>query len=395
MDTYVKIILKQGKEKSVQRMHPWIFSGAIKKIEGTPHEGDLAEVFSNDYEFLAIGHYQIGSIAVKIFSFQKLKPDMNFWRQKINTAYGLRKKLGLTSNYNNNVYRLLNGEGDGMPGLIVDFYNGVAVLQMHSIGMYRLRKKLVVILQEIYRSALVAVFDKSEHTLPFKAGLNVKNEFLFGSKSRVEVIENSCRFNIDIALGQKTGFFIDQRDNRKLLLNYVKDKDVLNMFCYTGGFSVYALKGGAAKVHSVDTSDQAIELTNRNIKLNFNSNEKHQSFSADAFSFLSNIKDMYDVIIIDPPAFAKHQDALNKALQGYKRLNAKAIEQIRSGGILFTFSCSQVVSKENFRKSVFAAAANTGRNVRILHQLAQPPDHPVSIYHPEGEYLKGLVVYVD
>jgi 23S rRNA (cytosine1962-C5)-methyltransferase len=395
MGTFIKLILKPGKEKSVLRMHPWIFSGAVKNIEGTSREGDIAEVFSSDHEFLALGHYQIGSIAVRIFSFEKLDPDLNFWKQKIITAYELRKKLRLIGNDNNNVYRLVNGEGDGMPGLIIDYYNGVVVLQMHSIGMYLLRELLVTILQEIFHYELIAVFDKSKHTLPYKTGLHARNEFLLGSQALIEVIENGCRFNVDISSGQKTGFFIDQRDNRELLLKYVKDRDVLNMFCYTGGFSVYALKGGAAKVHSVDTSDQAVELTNNNINLNFNKNRKHQSFSADAFTYLNNIKDLYDVIIVDPPAFAKHQDAISNALQGYKRLNAKAIEQIRSGGILFTFSCSQVVSKEDFRKSVFAAAANTGRNVRILHQLAQPPDHPVSIYHPEGEYLKGLVIYID
>jgi 23S rRNA (cytosine1962-C5)-methyltransferase len=395
MNTYVKIILKSGKEKSLMRMHPWIFSGAIKKIEGTPREGDVVQVFSNDQQFLATGHYQIGSIAIRIFSFHQLTPDLSFWMQKIKAAYELRNKLALTDNDKINVYRLVNGEGDGMPGLIIDFYNGIAVLQMHSIGMYNLREQLVRVLQEVYGPGLLAVFDKSEHTLPHKDGLNAKNEFLFGDQTLVEVIENGCRFSIDIAMGQKTGFFIDQRDNRKLLTNYVKSKDVLDVFCYTGGFSVYALKGGAASVHSVDSSNQAIELTNKNIKLNFSKEEKHQSFSTDAFGFLNNIRDKYDIIVLDPPAFAKHQDALNNALQGYKRLNAKAIEQIRSGGILFTFSCSQVITKENFRKSVFAAAANTGRNVRILHQLTQPPDHPVSIYHPEGEYLKGLVVHVE
>jgi 23S rRNA (cytosine1962-C5)-methyltransferase len=395
MNALVKIVLKPGKEQSIMRLHPWIFSGAIKKIEGSPHEGDVVEVFSNEHEYLATGHYQIGSIAIRIFSFQQLTPDSEFWRRKIQNAYNLREILNLTNNPETNVYRLVNGEGDGMPGLIVDFYNGIAVIQMHSIGMYRVRELIADVLKGIYQHRLVAIFDKSEGTLPFKANLGAKNEFLFGNQPSVEVIEFGCRFGIDVTTGQKTGFFIDQRDNRQLLTQYVRGKNVLNMFCYTGGFSVYALMGGAVSVHSVDSSSQAIELTEKNMQLNGINAEQHLSVNADAFGFLNSIRDAYDVIILDPPAFAKHQDALHNALQGYKRMNAKAIEQIRTGGILFTFSCSQVVSKENFRKSVFAAAANTGRHVRILHQLTQPPDHPVSIYHPEGEYLKGLVLQVE
>jgi len=377
------------------RLHPWIFSGAIKKIDGSPREGDVVEIFSHEKEYLATGHYQIGSIAVRIFSFQQLIPDSEFWKGKIQNAYNLRESLNLTDNRETNVYRLVNGEGDGIPGLIIDFYNGVAVIQMHSIGMYHVRELIADVLKDIYQDRLVAIYDKSETTLPFKANLGAKNEFLFGNLPSVEVIEFGCRFSIDIITGQKTGFFIDQRDNRQLLVHYVQGKQVLNMFCYTGGFSVYAFKGGAALVHSVDSSSKAIELTGKNIQLNRINEDRHLSINADAFSYLNSIRDAYDVIILDPPAFAKHQDALNNALQGYKRLNAKAIEQIRTGGILFTFSCSQAVSKENFRKSVFAAAANTGRHVRILHQLTQPPDHPVSIYHPEGEYLKGLVLQVE
>jgi 23S rRNA (cytosine1962-C5)-methyltransferase len=288
----------------------------------------------------------------------------------------------------------VNGEGDGLPGFIIDFYNGIAVTQMHSIGMYRQREMFAEILRELYGDKLRAVFDKSESTVPFKAGLNPKNEFLFGDQPATEVIENGCRFAIDVATGQKTGFFIDQRDNRELLARYSAGKDVLNMFCYTGGFSVYALRGGARSVHSVDSSAQAVQLTDHNVSINPGFAGTHESVATDAFSYLNDIRDRYDVIVLDPPAFAKHQDALNNALQGYKRLNAKAIDQIRPGGILFTFSCSQVVTKENFRKSVFAASANTGRPVRILHQLTQPPDHPVSMYHPEGEYLKGLVCEV-
>jgi 23S rRNA (cytosine1962-C5)-methyltransferase len=377
------------------RRHPWIFSGAIKKIIGQPQEGDVAEIFSNEMEYLATGHYQIGSIAVRIFSFDQVVPDENFWRSKLQHALRLRKTLGLTDNLQTNVYRMVNGEGDGLPGLIIDFYAGLLVFQMHSIGMYRTRELFSALLREMYDGQVKAVFDKSEATLPFKANLGARNGFLWGQGSRAEVIENGCVFNIDVAEGQKTGFFIDQRENRQLLTNFVKYRNVLNMFCYTGGFSVYALKGGAAMVHSVDSSSQAISLTEENIRLNNFQEQRHKAVDADAFSYLNDIRDLYDVIILDPPAFAKHQDALNNALQGYKRLNAKAIEQIRTGGLLFTFSCSQVVSKENFRKSVFAAAANTGRHVRILYQLTQPPDHPVSIYHPEGEYLKGLVLQVE
>jgi 23S rRNA (cytosine1962-C5)-methyltransferase len=395
MNALIKIILKPGKEQSIMRLHPWIFSGAIKKIDGSPHEGDVVEIFSNEKAYLATGHYQIGSIAIRIFSFQQLIPDIEFWKGKIQNAYNLRKSLNLTDNPETNVYRLVNGEGDGMPGLIIDFYNGIAVIQMHSIGMYRIRDIIAEVLKELYRNRLVAIYDKSETSLPFKANLGAKNEFIFGNSPSVEIIESGCRFSIDLITGQKTGFFIDQRDNRQLLVQYVQGKQVLNMFCYTGGFSVYALRGGASLVHAVDSSSQAIELTEKNIRLNGINDDRHLAINAEAFSYLNNIRDAYDVIILDPPAFAKHQDALNNALQGYKRLNAKAIEQIRTGGILFTFSCSQVVSKENFRKSVFAAAANTGRHVRILHQLTQPPDHPISIYHPEGEYLKGLVLQVE
>jgi len=376
-------------------MHPWIFSGAIKKIEGNPAEGDTVNVFSSEGAFLAMGHYQIGSIAVRIFSFQEDTPDREFWKSRLLEAYSLRKLLGLTENETTNVYRLVNGEGDGMPGLVIDYYNGIVVLQMHSIGMYRIRQLLADALNDIYSGRLTAIYDKSESTLPFKANLGAKNELVKGLATATEVKENGFRFTIDVSTGQKTGFFIDQRDNRQLLTRYVAGKNVLNMFCYTGGFSVYAMGAGAAMVHSVDSSSPAMEITDRNIELNSGNDGRHKSITTDAFGFMSNIDDAYDVIILDPPAFAKHLDALNNALMGYKRLNAKAIEQIRKGGILFTFSCSQVVSKENFRKSVFAAAANSGRHVRILHQLTQPPDHPVSIYHPEGEYLKGLVLQVE
>lgn len=390
-----RIVLKPGKEQSIKRKHPWIFSGAIQKIEGQLSEGDVVNIYSSEGEYLATGHYQIGSIAVRIFSFDEIVPDEVFWKSKIKNAWLVREQLGLTDNPQTNVYRLVNGEGDGMPGLVIDYYNGVAVMQMHSVGMYRIRKVLAAVLDDLYGSRLTAVFDKSESTLPFKANLGAKNEFLSGSASVVEVIENGNRFAVDIREGQKTGFFIDQRDNRLLLTRYVQGKKVLNMFSYTGGFSVYALRAGASEVCSVDSSANAMEITERNLTMNSLTDGRHKSSVSDAFSFLNDIKNQYDVIILDPPAFAKHLDSLHNALIAYKRLNSKAIDQIKPGGILFTFSCSQVVSRENFRKSVFAAAANSGRHVRILYQLVQPPDHPVSIFHPEGEYLKGLVLYVE
>lgn len=392
---YPKVILKSGKDQSVRRYHPWIFSGAIKKIIGNVNEGDLVIVTDNKDEFLAIGHYQIGSIAVRIVSFEEKTIDTDFWKEKIKKAYDLRKTFGLAENENNNVYRLVHAEGDGMPGLIIDYYNGTAVLQMHSIGMYLNREHFIEALKEIYGENLKAVYDKSEATIPFKSEIEAKNGYLFGSSVEKVVLEYGNKFKVNWEEGQKTGFFIDQRENRKLLAEYSKDRSVLNVFGYTGGFSVYAMKGGAKEVHSVDSSKKAIDLTNQNIELNFEDTSRHKAFAVDAFEFLNDIDNKYDLIILDPPAFAKHQNVLHNALQGYKRLNAKAIEKIKPGGILFTFSCSQVVSKENFRKTIFTAAANTGRNVRILHQLSQPIDHPVNIYHPESEYLKGLVVYVD
>ncbi len=395
MEPFSRVILKSGKEQSIKRLHPWIFSGAIKKIEGKPAEGDTVEIFSNSGEYLATGHYQIGSIAVRIYSFYQVTPDLAFWTMKFRAAWDLRNTLGLTDNENTNVYRLVNGEGDGMPGFIVDYYNGIVVMQMHSVGMYLLREQLAEVIKALYGEKLLSIYDKSESTIPVKAGLGIKNKFIYGDQSVIEITENGCHFSIDVISGQKTGFFIDQRENRELLTRYCKGKDVLNMFCYTGGFSVYALHGGANSVDSVDSSAQAVELTKQNVSLNPKTDGKHQTFTEDAFSFLNDIADKYDVIILDPPAFAKHTDALDNALMAYKRLNAKAIEQIRPGGIIFTFSCSQVVNRENFRRSVFVAAANTGRNVRVLHQLVQPPDHPVSIYHPEGEYLKGLVLEVE
>jgi 23S rRNA (cytosine1962-C5)-methyltransferase len=390
-----KIFLKPGKEQSIKRFHPWIFSGAIGKSEGKPEEGDAVNVYSADGEFLALGHCQIGSIAVRILSFEPANPDFEFWKMKIEKAWNLRKSIGIAGNSETNVFRLVHAEGDGMPGLIVDYYNGTAVIQMHTVGMYLVREMLVKALKEVIGDELKAVYNKSAKSLPFKADISSEDEYLLGEEGETEVLENGLRFKVDWHDGQKTGFFIDQRENRRLVQEFARNRDVLNMFCYTGGFSFYAMKGGARLVHSVDSSAKAIELTNQNVELNFAGDTRHESFTADAFEFMRNIKDKYDLIILDPPAFAKHRDAVHQALQAYKRINTRAFEQIRSGGIVFTFSCSQVVSKEKFREAVFSAAAISGRNVRILHQLTQPADHPVNIYHPEGEYLKGLVLYVE
>lgn len=390
----IKIVLKSGKEQSVFRYHPWIFSGAIKKIYGEPVEGDLVDIFDNNNSFLAVGHYQPSSIAVRILSFEQVDPDINFFREKIKKAIDYRKNTGIIDNPEINVFRLVHGEGDGLSGLIIDYYNGVVVMQMHSIGFYRIRHEIADIIKELLKDQVIAIYDKSETTIPHMADITGVNEFLYGKSDPVIVTEYGYKFKIDWTTGQKTGFFIDQRENRKLLEQFSDGKSVLNMFGYTGGFSVYAMKN-ASMVHTVDSSAQAIDLADENIKLNYGEDKRHKSFQVDAFEYLENIKNKYDVIILDPPAFAKHKNALSNALQGYKRLNKKAIEQIKPGGIIFTFSCSQVVTKENFRKSVFAAAANTGRSVRILYQVGQPPDHPVNIYHPESEYLKGLVIYVE
>lgn len=392
---YPKVILKSGKDQSVRRFHLWIFSGAIKKIIGNVNEGDLVMVTDNKDEFLALGHYQIGSIAVRIISFEEKELENSFLFDRISKAYKLRKDFGFTDNEKNNVYRLVHAEGDGLPGLIIDYYNGTAVIQMHSIGMYLNRNLIIDALKEIYDDKLIAIYDKSESTIPFKSNIEAKNEYIYGESKDKVVIEYGSKYKVNWEEGQKTGFFIDQRENRKLLAEYSKNKSVLNVFGYTGGFSVSAMFGGAKLVHSVDSSKKAIDLTNENIDLNFEDTSRHEAFAVDAFEYLNDIKDKYDIIILDPPAFAKHHNVLHNALQGYKRINAKAIENIKPGGLLFTFSCSQVVSKENFRKTIFTAAAITGRNVRILHQLSQPIDHPINIYHPESEYLKGLVVHVE
>jgi len=391
---HIKIILKSGKDQSVRRYHPWIFSGAIKKMIGNPAEGDLVDVYDNKDTFLAVGHYQPSSIAVRILSFEQVIPDIDFFREKIREAINYRLAIGIIDDPDINVYRLIHAEGDGLPGLIIDFYNGVAVMQMHSIGFYRIRSEIASILKDLLKDKIIAVYDKSETTIPHMSGITGTNEFLYGNSDPVIVTENGYKFKIDWTTGQKTGFFIDQRENRKLLEKYSNGRSVLNMFGYTGAFSVYAMKN-ASTVHTVDSSLPAIKLANENIILNYGDDPRHQSFQVDAFEYLNNIKNQYDLIILDPPAFAKHHNVLSNALQGYKRLNMRAIEQIKPGGIIFTFSCSQVVTKENFKKSVFVAAANTGRSVRILHQMNQPSDHPVNIYHPESEYLKGLVIYVE
>ncbi len=395
MQPLAKVILKKGKEESMERFHPWVFSGAIDRIDGSVEEGDLVSVQKSDGKIIGYGHCAIGSIAVRLFSFGEALPGDSFWKTRIEQAYLLRKRLGLTDAPDINVYRLIHGEGDGLPGLIADYYNGTVVLQAHSVGMWLVRDAIVEALKAVLGEKLIAVYDKSAKTLPFKANIEAKDGYLFGDSSVGEVLEYGNHFKVDWQEGQKTGFFIDQRENRRLLSRYAQNKTVLNMFCYTGGFSFSALQGGASLVHSVDSSAKAIELTNENVALNFPGDSRHESFVADAFDFMHDIKDKYDLIVLDPPAFAKHRNVLSQALQGYKRLNAKAFQQIKPGGILFTFSCSQVVTRNNFREAVFSAAAIAGREVRILHQLSQPVDHPINMYHPEGEYLKGLVLYVE
>jgi 23S rRNA (cytosine1962-C5)-methyltransferase len=395
MSKFVKVILNSGKDAAVRRFHPWVFSGAIKKIYGEVIEGDVVEVYSNHDEYLGTGHYQVGSIAIRIFSFHQIEPDYDFWKSKIEKAYALREMLGLTNDPHTNVYRLCHAEGDGMPGLIIDYYNGTMVLQTHSIGMHLIKAELVKALQEIYGERLKAVYDKSAETMPKNAELKASDGYLHGEKDTDHISENDCKFYVDWETGQKTGFFIDQRMNRKLLSHYSKGKSVLNLYCYSGAFSVYASQAGASMVHSVDSSKKAIELTDKNILLNNIDPSIHQSFVSDAMDYMKNINDMYDVIILDPPAFAKHQDARSHAIQGYKRLNIEALKQIKKNGILFTFSCSQVIDKYLFQSTVISAAILAGRNVRILHQLSQPPDHPISAFHPEGEYLKGLVLHVE
>ncbi len=394
-DKIRKIQLKPGKEQSLMRKHPWIFSGALQKPPAGLEEGETVDVYSSAGEYLATGYYQVGSIAIRVLSFSPVNDRESFWLEKMKTALSLRESMGLTNNRQTNVYRLVNAEGDGMPGLIVDFYNGVAVMQMHTVGIYKNREIILQSLIEVLGDKLKGVFDKSVSTLPYKAKIEPQDGFVFGNSGSRLVMENGFKFLVDWEGGQKTGFFVDQRENRQLLETFSKGRKVLNTFSYTGGFSVYALRGGANLVHSVDSSAKAIEMAIENVKLNFGEEPRHEAFAADVGKFLRKPVQNYDLIVLDPPAFAKHGNVLENALQGYKRLNARAMEIIQPGGIVFTFSCSQVVSRENFRKSVFAAAANAGRQVKILHQLSQPADHPVSIYHPEGEYLKGLVLQVE
>lgn len=393
---YKKVFLKPGKEESLRRFHPWVFSGALARVEGEPEEGEVVDVYTSKKEFIACGHYQIGSIAVRVLTFQQETIDADFWKRRLQVAKDLRMALGLIGNPNNNTYRLVHGEGDNLPGLIIDVYDHTAVMQAHSAGMHMYRMEIADALSEVMGDVIRHIYYKSETTLPYKADLAAtENGFLKGGSPENIAMENGLKFHVDWLKGQKTGFFVDQRENRALLERYARGRSVLNMFCYTGGFSFYAMRGGAKLVHSVDSSAKAIDLTNENVKLNFPGDERHQAFAEDAFKFLDRMGDQYDLIILDPPAFAKHRDALRNALRGYSKLNAKAFEKIRPGGILFTFSCSQVVSKQDFRNAVFTAAAQSRRSVRILHQLTQPGDHPVNIYHPEGEYLKGLVLYVE
>lgn len=395
MHDYVKVFLKPKKEESLKRFHPWVFSGAIRNIEGEPAEGEVVNVYDVNGRFLAVGHYQIGSIAVRLLAFEERIIDKDFWKERIEKAYGIRKMLGLVNGDINNTFRLVHGEGDSLPGLVIDVYAHTAVMQAHSVGMHHARMAIAEAIMEVSEGAIQNVYYKSEATLPYKADIEPEDGYIVGGNVEDIAVENGLKFYVDWLRGQKTGFFVDQRDNRSLLEKYSKDKSVLNMFCYTGGFSFYAMRGGAKVVHSVDSSAKAISLTNKNVELNFPGDTRHEAYAVDAFKYLENMGHNYDLIILDPPAFAKHKDVLRNALQGYRKLNAIAFEKIKPGGIIFTFSCSQVVSKENFRLAVFSAAALSGRNVRILHQLTQPADHPVNIYHPEGEYLKGLVLYVE
>lgn len=392
---YKQIFLKRGKEESLKRFHPWIFSGAIHHMDEGIEEGETVRVITAAGEFIAVGHYQIGSIAVRVLSFEDIEINTDFWCERLQSALDVRIGVGIADSPTNNTYRLVHGEGDYLPGLVIDCYGSTAVMQAHSVGMHVCRNEICQALVQVMGDRIAYVYYKSETTLPYKADLHQENGFLVGGDASNVAMENGLKFHIDWLRGQKTGFFVDQRENRSLLEQYAKGKSVLNMFCYTGGFSVYAMRGDAKQVHSVDSSAKAIELTNDNVALNFPGDARHEAFCEDAFKFLDEHDQQYDLIVLDPPAFAKHRAALRNALKGYTRLNVKGLQRIKKGGILFTFSCSQVVTKDNFRNAVFTAAAQVGRKVRILHQLHQPADHPINIYHPEGEYLKGLVLYVE
>lgn len=392
---YKQIFLKRGKEESLERFHPWIFSGAIHHMDEGIEEGDFVRVISSAGKFIAVGHFQIGSIAVRVLSFRDIVIDGEFWKERLKSALEMRICIGIADNPQNNTYRLVHGEGDNLPGLVIDCYGETAVMQAHSVGMHVCREQICNALVDVMGNRIKNVYYKSETTLPYKAELNQENGFIYGSTDNNVAVEHGLKFHVDWLKGQKTGFFVDQRENRQLLERYAKGKSVLNMFCYTGGFSVYAMRGEAKLVHSVDSSAKAIDLTNDNIELNFPGDKRHEAFCEDAFKYLDANDNKYDLIVLDPPAFAKHRSALRNALKGYTRLNYKGFQRIRQGGILFTFSCSQAVNKEQFRAAVFTAAAQAKRKVRILHQLHQPADHPINIYHPEGEYLKGLVLYVE
>ena len=392
---YKKIYLKKGKEESLKRFHPWVFSGAIQHQPEDVEEGEVVRVMTAGGEFIAVGHYQIGSIAVRVMSFDDVEIDDDFWHSKLQSALDMRRSIGIVDNPDNNTYRLVHGEGDNVPGLVIDVYGETAVMQAHSVGIHLERHRIASQLVKVMGDRVKNVYYKSETTLPFKADLGQEDGFIVGGSKDNVALENGLKFHVDWLKGQKTGFVVDQRDNRSLLEHFSRGKKVLNMFCYTGGFSFYAMRGGALQVHSVDSSAKAIELTTKNVELNFPGDTRHEAFCEDAFKYLDRAGGDYDLVILDPPAFAKHRGALHNALKGYTRLNMKAFEKIRPGGILFTFSCSQVVTKDNFRNAVFTAAALAHRNVRILHQLHQPADHPINIFHPEGEYLKGLVLYVE
>ncbi len=391
---YKKIQLRRGKEESLKRFHPWVFSGAIQRMDDGIQEGELVRVVTNEGDFIAVGHYQQGSIAVRVLTFSDVEVDRAFWYSRLQSALQMRLAIGIADNPQNNTYRLVHGEGDHLPGLIIDVYGQTAVMQAHSIGMHLMRREIAQVLVEVMESRVSHIYYKSETTLPFMTEDDM-NGFLYGGSNDNIALENGLKFRVDWLKGQKTGFFVDQRENRSLLERYAKGKRVLNMFCYTGGFSFYAMRGGAELVHSVDSSAKAIALTRENVKLNFPGDARHEAYCEDAFKYLEKAGSNYNLIILDPPAFAKHRGALHNALKGYTRLNQKAFEKIEKGGILFTFSCSQVVTKDHFRNAVFTAAALAKRKVRILHQLHQPADHPINIYHPEGEYLKGLVLYVE
>ena len=391
---YKQIQLRKGKDESLRRFHPWVFSGAIQRMDEDIEEGEVVRVVTNTGDFIAVGHYQQGSIAVRVLSFSDVQIDDEFWHSRLLSALTMRQAIGIADNADNNTYRLVHGEGDNLPGLIIDVYGQTAVMQAHSIGMHLCRKQIARALVDVMDSRISHIYYKSETTLPFMTADDM-NGFLYGNSDDNIATENGLKFRVDWLKGQKTGFFVDQRENRSLLEHYAKGKRVLNMFCYTGGFSFYAMRGGAMFVHSVDSSAKAIELTKQNVELNFPGDARHEAYCEDAFKYLEQAGSNYNLIILDPPAFAKHRGALHNALKGYTRLNQKAFEKIEKGGILFTFSCSQVVTKDHFRNAVFTAAALAKRKVRILHQLHQPADHPINIYHPEGEYLKGLVLYVE